>query len=312
VTQIPPLSADEPRRERALEALRATLADPEVFTILEGILSTTYEKFLGLEGRDFAQIYFRSLRGLPDNPPLRLLARTILSMRDVFERLDLPERYRTFRRQNLKTSLRLVNLRLVIGDIADIGADDNALGDLLLEYPGVHSVVGLDVECRNPVVRPPKLAFVLQNTPSRIPLDDNTIDCVICRYSLHHMQLHIQNAILLEARRILRPHGSLVVFENSCSLHREPTDSDDLGFAKAITRLASWKRIALLMAALDVFSLGFKAKAMGFPETFRTVEDWENAAGRAGLVVRSSDYRGLPLLDLHQAPLLVMVLGKGH
>lgn len=44
-----------------------------------------------------------------------------------------------------------------------------------------------------------------------VPLDDGTVDSVVTSLVLHHLPLHSKLAALIEARRVLRPDGQLVL-----------------------------------------------------------------------------------------------------
>jgi SAM-dependent methyltransferase len=296
---------------RPLEPLRLLLHDDQALAVMERILLRTYSTLLGPGGRAFAEAYFARLRGLSASASLEELGELALAMRVLFRRSRLEERYRRFRRENLRTSIALIESGLLRGTVADIGAHDNVLGDVLVaERPEVDVVIGLDVRSSAPLVRPPSLQFRQLETRTELPLPTGSMDGVVCRYSLHHMPLREQRAILRETHRVLLPTGASVIFENSYSLTRSPLAPDPYGLHADVVRLGDARRIELLLAALDVFSLGIKPKPMEFPRTFRSIEGWLDEFAASGLAVADVRYYGVPLYDLHQAPLAVFVLSR--
>lgn len=108
-------------------------------------------------------------------------------------------------------------------DLAKIGADDRLLdlgcgtGGLLRELAGRAPVpreaIGVDASARM-LARVPVLpaGWSLQQADAgRLPFPDRSFDVVTAAYLLHLLDQSERAAVLAEARRVLRPHGRLVV-----------------------------------------------------------------------------------------------------
>ena len=154
------------------------------------------------------------------------------------------------------------------------------------------------------------LEFRLQLTRKSLPVQTEEADIAVCRYALHHMTYVEQGNILMEIHRGLKPLGRCIVYENSYSLRLEPELPDVNGFNASLLSIGEPVRLRLLLAGLDTFSLGIKNKDMTFPHSFRSFEEWSDLFRTCGFHVRKSHYFGIPVFDLHQAPLACFILEK--
>jgi ubiquinone/menaquinone biosynthesis C-methylase UbiE len=105
------------------------------------------------------------------------------------------------------------------GVVADIGAGKNGLGRVVLDLSDregldVQRVIAVDiVDWTAPVAKPDaRLEFRLQQG-SELPLEPNSIDIAICKWSLHHMDVETQSQQLRQIVTALKPGGRLVVIE---------------------------------------------------------------------------------------------------
>lgn len=303
---------------RGLESLAIfpiVLPDEAVHAILSDIVSRTYAKFLGWQGREFVSGYLSALNALPSSCSTRQIREVVLGAWLAFERGGLASYYHSvFRWANLHASIDLVGAERFAGRVADIGTYDNMLGRVLLELaPRVTHVIGVDLEKAPWAVSNSRVEFRLQRDPRRIPIASGEVETVVLRYALHHMSFAEQLDILAEVRRMLKPGGRVFIFENTYSTAVAPVFECGT-LHKRILDLGSQPRIYLLLAALDTFSQGIKAKHGLFPYSFRPLEDWLQLFAQLSLDKLETHYYGygLPMIDLHQAPLGVFVLGNGQ
>lgn len=292
----------------SIENYNLVIRDSDVLDLMETILTKTYEKFFGNEGVRFIKIYFQELKNLPQPSSFNTIKHSILKLRSTFSQSDLCNKYHgSFRKLNLTTSLQVIGFDWFSGTVVDIGADDNMLGRMLLENcPTVSKVIGVDIEARHPFSKGDKLEFRRQISPLKLPVAENEADTVVSRYSFHHMSLQEQLSIRDEIARVLKLNGNLIAYENTYSLVIPPL-SDSYGFHSKILSLGDPFRIHLLLVALDIFSHGLKRKEMPFTYTYKTVEDWLIFFKSSGLMPVETRYYGIPLIDLHQAPMGVFI-----
>jgi SAM-dependent methyltransferase len=284
--------------------------DKQVFELLERILTITYREFLGKKGLDFIKHYLSELSKLTLDSTWNEINSIMLDMRNRFADMGLLEYYFSdFRRENLQRSIKIVGIEYFKNCVADIGADDNMLGSVLLNtISSVDYVVGIDLRKNASTVTFENLDFKVYENRTALPLETHSIDAVVLRYVLHHLTFDTQAQLLHEVKRILQPNARCIILENSYSFMYSPINLDQCELHNLILDLGSPSRIKLLLIALDIISNGIKSKNMLFPHSYRAVEDWVVFFDSIGFNVKEARYYGLPIIDLHQAPLSVFIL----
>lgn len=281
---------------------------PRVLNLIEQILSLTYKTFLGDSGLSFLRKYILVLRSITTEEDDNSIKIKILDLREEFSLLGLHKQYtNVFRDHNLLSSLSLIDSRRLKGRVIDIGSDDNRLGKVLLHnYTEIDYVLGTDVNHSKDQIYRNNLVFRKQDNGCKLPASDSYFDVAICRYSLHHMRKIEQISILSEIKRALKPNGMLAVYENSFSATMLPLDSDSYSLHRQFQALSNLEK-TIIMPALDIFSLGIKEKEQHFPFTFRTMEDWL-IIFQNSFCIEEVKYFGIPIVDLHQQPLALILL----
>lgn len=291
------------------EVYTAVVNDAEVFELLADIVQLTYATFLGTDGYRFVVDYLQGIRALDPGCTTDEIKAVMLDARKKFQSSRLNNCYhRDFRKSNLTTSIESVGPDRFRGRVVDIGAYDNRLGHLLLQQcDDVSCVTGVDIVAANDVIIGKNLEFSLLKEPDQLPIDDSDADTVVLRYVLHHVPMEQQVSILKEVVRILRTGGTALMYENTYSFVQPPVE-DRHSLHQRIIGLDSPERIRLLLATLDTFSQGIKEKHGPFPFSYRSVEGWLEATAHTGLDIDNLLYYGMPIFDLHQAPLGIFVL----
>ena len=302
---------DVPAGLESLTIYQEVIQTPEVFTLLADIVQATYPRCLGPSGQHFVHRYLNALRQLPPDCSTDDIQALMLSMRKVFQGSDLDNTYHTsFRLENIATSIDQAGASRFTGTVVDIGADDNAFGHVLFrDHLRVTEVMGIDIMQAQTRFTADRLHFRVQTHTGALPVEDSYADTAVLRYVLHHIPGEDHRPMLCELRRILKPGGVAIIYENTYSFQRPPLE-DRLSLHTRILSLKTAERIHLLLAALDTFSQGIKEKIGPFPYAFRSIEDWLEVFGDAGLAVDKILYLGMPLLDLHQAPLGIFILSN--
>lgn len=292
------------RGKESLIAFRQATADIEIINLMETVLTKTYEKFFGQDGKQFVNRVFAKIMKLPVDSNMEQFIDSIVSNRATFEEAGLGQKYRSqFRIQNLLKSIKVIGINKFKGIVVDVGCDDNKLGNVLLDPKNktqVTKVIGTDVDNRVNAYFDKNLEFRLEENPPNLPIKDEEADTIIIRSALHHMPISDQVTMVEELKRILAPEGTVLIYADSYSTKFEPesNENDEEIHAKFLS-LGSSKRLNLFLATMDTFSFSIKEKDQPFPFTFREVEDWIQLFKNKGFKV-DKKYYGYPLFDLHQ------------
>lgn len=137
-------------------------------------------------------------------------------------------------------------LAVELGDVADLGAGDGAIAELLA--PRARSIVGIDLSARMVEAGRERLQRVrnvrlLRGDMHRVPLASSSFDFVLLQQSLQYAAEPQQ--VLKEAARLLRPGGRVLVLTLAAHRHdevREDYGHVHLGFRPA--QLTRWLKLA--------------------------------------------------------------------
>jgi SAM-dependent methyltransferase len=272
--------------------------------LVDEILSLSYRLHLGPEGgtffrRSFDTVLLARARGEDVLP-------AFAAARAEFARTDLPRRRRRYKQGSLLRSLRLAGLdRGFTGTLVDVGAGDNGLGARLVgRCAGEASVVGVDFreQARDAMVGP-GLEFRELESADVLPVDSSAADACTFRFSLHHMAGDVQEAMVAEALRVVRPGGRLIVFEDASSSETPVVDNALHRRVRDVVAAGGHRE---LLALLDASSCLIDDESMPFPFSFRTVEEWVALLEELGAADVEATYWGMPMFSLFQAPLAVI------
>lgn len=293
----------------AVEIYRLIPGYPQVFDLIMEILGLSYSIHLSSPGERFISSSLEELRQATREFELRSVLSVFKRSRAAWEGSGFSDTYARYKEGSLNRSLAILGREALFGTVVDVGADSNKLGMILLDSSRkVSRVIGIDIEDRNAEVEPGRLDFIVAENPGQLPIEDELADVVMCRFSLHHMSHETQQQILIDARRILKPQGKIVILEDTVSSDLVPLANNYchqrfLDFSSDLER-----RMAL--SFLDASSCFVFEETMPFTFTFRTVEEWEDQLSALGYRRVTSDYWGIPFFSLFQAPLGVLVYEK--
>ncbi len=137
------------------------------------------------------------------------------------------------------------------GKILDIGAGSGHITEAVCEAG--HEVVPLDIED----LRFVDLPLVLANG-AHLPFSDASFDAVLLLTVLHHAPHGMQPEILREAARVMRPHGRIVILEDTY-------------------------RTVIERAQTIFLDTVLNAEFFGHPHANRSLEEWKVLIDRLGL-----------------------------
>lgn len=267
------------------------------------ILSMSYGLHLGPKGRAFFDAAFRDVVGARRTQRLH---DAFAEARAAFAATDLPRLRRTYKTGSLKRSALIAGLDGFSGRLVDVGAGDNALGAVLRDVTGGRvETVGVDLAISADGVRAGEgLEFRVLETLDELPLESQTADACLFRFSLHHMEYAVQAALIRDAFRVLRPGGRVVIFEDAASDKATPVVDNAL-HRRVLETIAQTGQ-AEILSLLDASSCLVEDETMPFPFTFRWLEEWVSLLSAAGGTEVHARYWGVPMFSLFQAPLSVL------
>jgi len=230
--------------------------------------------------------------------------------RSVFSSSNLPEQLKTYKKGSLMRTLSFIGLNEYEGTLVDFGSNDSALGKLLLnsKYQSkIEQIISVDVENRTPDFFTDKLHFLLIDNLYRVDLPNESVDFIFFRYSLHHMTFDIQLLVLKEAYRILKPHGKLIIIEDTFSLINEAIFNNN--FCQVFSRFCD-NSCKMILSMLDASSCFIYDETMPFSFSFRSIEEWIDILTNIGYLEKSVKYWGVTFSSLFVAPMGIMQYEK--
>jgi len=271
------------------------------YEFVSNIQQTSYRIHLGKEGQDFINL---SYENLPKN--LHRNQDYFSERRSAFSSSNLPERLKTYKKGSLMRTLSFIGINEYEGNLVDFGSNDSALGNLLLnsKYQSkIEQIISVDVENRNPDLFIDKLHFLLIDNSYRVNLPNESVDFIFFRYSLHHMTFDIQLMVLNESYIILKPHGKLIIVEDTFSLKNEAIFNNN--FSQLFSRFSDGS-CKMILSMLDASSCFIHEETMPFAFSFRSIEEWDDIMTKIGYSKMNNKYWGVTFSSLFVAPMGIM------
>ena len=103
--------------------------------------------------------------------------------------------------------------------ILDIGAGSGKIIAALKNAFGLHTKNVYAIDKKLPVNS--NVSTLEYASDGSIPLEDHSIDLIICFMTLHHISPYARSALIKEMRRILAPGGTIVIREHDSDNTRE-------------------------------------------------------------------------------------------
>jgi ubiquinone/menaquinone biosynthesis C-methylase UbiE len=279
------------------------------FALARDILATSYFIHLGEEGSKFISICFDQLTSVMTTGGSRDLKKIFENSREKFRSFAQAQALSSYKAGSLSRTFKVTGAERLSGNVADIGAGNNALGKLILESNSmVKKFVGVDVIQDGVVEGGERLTFVREQGGNDLPLDSNEFDSVILRFSLHHMTPEQQTRRLQEAYRILKIGGCAIIIEDTYSNELRAFSGNHLN--ERFMQLGSEKSKLCVLGFLDASSCFTTLEKMPFAFSFRSMEEWGILLENLGFRMDSATNWGIPFFSLFQAPMGVLIYRK--
>ena len=189
------------------------------------------------------------------------------------------------------------------GHVVDVGNPNNKFGGYLLtRNPAIEKVTGTDHRVDPNVLRGDRLEYVHQDDPAVLPLSDASADVVAFRLHLHHTTKPVQEALLAEAARVVRPGGEILIIEDSWL---DVPGLADNALTMKFRTLSDADKVAAL-SLLDVSSCLMVPEKVAYPLSYRSAVEWESLLREAGATKVDIDYWGFALFTVYAAPMAVI------
>jgi SAM-dependent methyltransferase len=189
------------------------------------------------------------------------------------------------------------------GHVVDMGNHNNGFGSYLLRVnPRVERVTGVDHRNDPNVLVGERLHFAHQEDVTKIPLEDHCADTVAFRVALHHMTKPVQEALLIEAARVVRPGGEILIVEDSWADRPGLTDN---ALTRKYRALSDTDKIVAL-SLIDVSSCLMVEETVAYPLSYRSAVEWESMLTGLGATSIDSTYWGFTMFTVYGAPMHVI------
>lgn len=282
---------------------------PEVFNVVANIQSLSYRIHMGGKGEHFITESFNALQ-CSDMNENNDISQIFAKRRSIFRELGLNKVLSHYKQGSMLRSLKIIGSNNFKGVVIDVGANDNSMGRLLLNTVNkVTRVIGIDIEERNVHLDSDRLMFRKQEKIDSLMFEDDTVDTILMRFSLHHMQFAVQDKIIAEAYRVLRLGGRIIIVEDTYSEDVNPLFINNIN--EQFMKLGCREHYLLALSFMDASSCFIFEEVMPFCFSFRSMNDWENKLVDTGFEKCTADYWGFIFSSLFQAPLGVIVYEKG-
>ncbi|WP_181787469.1 class I SAM-dependent methyltransferase [Streptomyces phytophilus] len=297
------MSATAERPLIGIEAQRVFLDlrdRPAAFDLAEEVLPLTYDLHFG---RGAGELMAKGLARLRECTTQEEVDAVFAQSRDAWDAAGHGANLTTDKEGAWRRIQTVSGLDTATGHVVDVGNPNNGFGDCLLRRnPGVRLVTGVDHRRDPAVMLGERLHFAHQEDRARIPLADASADIVAFRVALHHMTKGIQEALLAEAARVLRPGGEILILEDSWA--------DTPGFTdNSLTIKFRTLDEADKLAALSLFDVSgclTKHETVAYPLSYRSAADWENLLTGVGASSIDTAYWGFSVFTVYAAPLAVI------
>ncbi|WP_326798239.1 class I SAM-dependent methyltransferase [Streptomyces sp. NBC_01808] len=270
------------------------------FDLAEEVLPLTYDLHFG---RGAGELMGKGLARLRECTTLEEVDAVFAQSRDAWDAAGHGANLTTDKEGAWRRIQTVSGLDTATGHVVDVGNPNNGFGDCLLRRnPGVRLVTGVDHRKDPAVMLGERLHFAHQEDRARIPLADGSADIVAFRVALHHMTKQIQEALLAEAARVLRPDGEILILEDSWADTPGFTDNSLTIKFRALDE-------ADKLAALSLFDVSgclTKHETVAYPLSYRSAADWENLLTGVGASSIDTAYWGFSVFTVYAAPLAVI------
>lgn len=270
------------------------------FDLAEEVLPLTYDLHFG---RGAGELMGKGLARLRECTTLEEVDAVFAQSRDAWDAAYHGANLTTDKEGAWRRIQTVSGLDTATGHVVDVGNPNNGFGDCLLRRnPGVRLVTGVDHRKDPAVMLGERLHFAHQEDRARIPLADGSADIVAFRVALHHMTKQIQEALLAEAARVLRPDGEILILEDSWADTPGFTDNSLTIKFRALDE-------ADKLAALSLFDVSgclTKHETVAYPLSYRSAADWENLLTGVGASSIDTAYWGFSVFTVYAAPLAVI------
>jgi len=156
-------------------------------------------------------------------------------------------------------------------DVLDVGCGDGGLVRWLRDYGArpIGAECGDEVRARAVAADRTHADSYVDAPGEELPFGDTSFDLVVFSYSLHHVPIASMGDAMSEARRVLRPGGTLYVLEPQ---HRGP---DTYAAFPAVDERAVQAAAQETLSGLDSFGFALRARTEYTSESrYDDVDSW--------------------------------------
>lgn len=284
------------------------LADPAITNFLLTML-TSYWKRSNLPFHQLPGIFLLLQRNADDSE------QAMLALHHYYPEMKqagslFMQRYQQARARKFDYYAQYLSEHVRPGVLVDIGAGDIQLVDnLVSNSAGITDAYATDIFPSNLVSKRHNVHFVVQESETATPFEDNAADTIIISTMLHHMQPNARQKLLRHVFSVLKPGGVFLLVEDSFPEDAPLANSE---LEHAFLSLTKNQRMQCLYF-LDWWGnrLMKNRPEIPLPCTFKTIDEWHAYLQGFGFEDMQAEFYGFPELPTHMvAPKVIMAATK--
>lgn len=222
-------------------------------------------------------------------------------------------RYREARKHKFNAYAALIAPYIQGQVMLDFGAENLQLTSALVSLnPHIQKAYATDIfPCQTPS-NDPKVAFLLQDSPTKTPFSKESVDTILLSTVLHHIEPQPRRELLAHFFEILKPGGRIILVEDSFPEKKYAVDFDKDSLEKQFSLLSQEEKIDVI-AFLDWWgNRVMKNRAeIPLPYTFKSEEAWVNYFEDFGFRPLEIHFLGFPPINTHMvSPKALMIFEK--
>lgn len=270
------------------------------FDLIQDVLPLTYALHVG---PDAGELIARSLTRLRDCDTVEAVDAVFADSRAAWTDAGFGALLTSDKAGAWHRSALVTGLDTATGHFVDVGNPNNGFGRYLLGInPALTRVTGVDHRVDPSRATADRLEFAHQDDVTKIPLADGCADAVGFRVALHHMTKPVQEALLAEAARVVRPSGEILVVEDSWADRPGLTDN---ALTIEFRALDDADKVAAL-SLIDVSSCLMTYEKVAYPFSYRSTVEWAELLTGVGATSIDSTYWGFTMFTVYGAPMSVI------
>ncbi|UCG95577.1 MAG: class I SAM-dependent methyltransferase [archaeon] len=182
--------------------------------------------------------------------------------------------------------------------VLEIGCGSGNLAYLISKKYKIKKYIATDLS--PPGKEIDNVEFLKQGNKTEIPVEDSSVDSILIMDMLHHVNKNQQRYLIKNAKNKLNENGKIVFFEYTFSEEKEPLYRSY--FTEKFNELSKKQKFGCMEIIDYIGNILVNKSETPMPNSYRTMEEWEDFFKKLELKINNSEYIGFPKRLFHQGP----------